>query len=47
MRRLSGVTMMAPSGENYGNKSLLNVDGNYYSKCKRKPLDIGSVIVII
>ena len=36
MSRLPGMAVVAPPGDNYGNKSLLNVDGNYYSKSKRK-----------
>jgi len=40
MSRLPGVAVLAPTGDNYGNKSLLNVDGNYYSKTKRKRLQL-------
>jgi len=40
MSRLSAMSMVVPSGDNYGNKSLLNVDGNYYSKSKRKRLPL-------
>jgi len=36
MSRPPTFAVAAPSGDNYGSKSLLNVDGNFYSKSKRK-----------
>jgi len=36
MPRMINVPSVGQTADSYGNKCLLNVDGNYYSKSKRK-----------